>query len=306
MKADKIMRHYEFLQRFSNLRSSQLYVIFGSEGYIKDQILHTILEHYGKQNLQEFDLVTLYGDNTTALEICEQLEMMPFISDKRIIVVKNFDMLKSVDNPGLEAYLHTPSPTSLLVLTCEKFDARTRLNKIMTENGIIIECRQPFGTKDLLQWLRAEIRQRKLKMKSEAVETLANLIDSHFLTAASELEKLILFKKNEGVITEDDVYAVVGKTKANSIFELQDALGIRDRNKAFQILENLIENYEPAAFIMIMLNKFFTRLWSVNALRKKKVSDQDIINHHLTDLFKKYRGNYLRYADAYNDYSLCQ
>ncbi|MCD4795963.1 MAG: DNA polymerase III subunit delta, partial [Candidatus Cloacimonetes bacterium] len=256
---------------------------------------------------EDFDLITLYGDNCSGINALEQLEMMPFMAKYRQVILKNFDKMKSDDKNLIAEYLENPVPTSILVLTAEKLDGRITANKKISRKALNITCQQPYNQEDIIRWLRNELRQKDINMNNEAINLFANSIETDYMIASNELEKLIILTKNARDITLDDVIESVGKSRANTIFELQNNLGRKDLKKSLSVLENMFANEDPpkiAVFIVTMITRFFFQIWKIIALRKKNISDSEITGRHLNDIYYKYRNNYLSYANNYTDKKL--
>lgn len=300
MHKSKNFQHYEFLREIKNHKISPNYFIFGMENYLKDKVISAITEKLTTKEVNDFDLVKLYGDNVSAVSVLEQLEMMPFMSKYRLIFLKNFGQMKTSDKDIIAEYTKNPMPTSILVLTSDKSDKRLSAYKIISENAISIECKQPYGSKDIIRWLNQELRKQHIFMDSEAVNLFANYIEPDYLIASNELEKMIIFTQNKGKITYDDVVECVGKSKTNSIFDLQNALGDRNLKKSLKVLENMISSNESPILIVSMLTNFFTQIWKIHALRKNNINDSEISSRYLPEIFFKYRENHLRYAKKYN------
>nr|HPR18896.1 DNA polymerase III subunit delta [Candidatus Cloacimonadota bacterium] len=234
-----------------------------------------------------------------AAQALEQLEMSPFLADIKLVIIKSFDAMNAANKKLIADYVINPSPTSILVLIAEKSDGRLSANKSIEENSVYITCRPPYSSDDIVRWLRTELRQRNIQMDNNSIMTFATSIEPDYLIAGNELEKLIIYAKNSRRISSHDVDEVIGRSKANNIFELQNAIGKRDLKNAVKILENMTLNNEPAVYIITMLTRFFIQIWKVCALRKRSISDSEISSRYLNEVFFKYRNDYLYYANQY-------
>jgi DNA polymerase-3 subunit delta len=299
MQRRKSFPHYEFLKELSNLKPAPLFLILGQEFYLKDKVHKALIEKFTTPGSEDFDLVTFYGDNCETENVIEQLEMMPFMSKHRIIILKNFDELKVSGKNLIAEYVSNPVNSSILILTAEKPDERSKSAKVINEQAISIICRPPYNAEDIARWLRNELREQNYEMNNDSINLFANSIETDYLIAANELEKLIIYTKNTGKITIEDVKESVGKSKTDSVFDLQNALGNRNLKQALQVLENMLANNESAVFIITMLTRFFSQLWKIKALQKKNISDSEITNRYLPEVYSKFRSGYLKYAKNY-------
>ena len=257
MQRRKIFPHYEFLKELTNIKSAPVFLIIGQEFYLKDKVQKALIEKFTTPGSEDFDMVTFYGDDCETENVIEQLEMMPFMSKNRIIILKNFDKLQVKDKNLLAEYVSNPVNSSILILTAEKLDERSKSAKVINEQAISIICRAPYNAEDIARWLRNELREQNYEMGNDSINLFANSIETDYLIAANELEKLIIYTKNTGKITIEDVRESVGKSKTDNVFDLQNALGNRNLKKALQVLENMLANNESAVFIITMLSGFF-------------------------------------------------
>jgi len=296
MQPGKIYPHYEFQKNNSNLKYAPAYFLFGSEVYLKDKVMEQILNKFKVDNSEDFDIVKFYGEDTSAADIIEHLEMNPFLAEYKIVILKNFQNLKKTCKDTIGEYLTNPVQTSILILESDRNDKRTTAYKLINKFAICVECRPPYGARDILLWLRGETSRRNIYMNSETANLFASYIQPDYLIASNELEKLITAAKNKKEITIDDVAMCVGRSKTNTIFELQNCLGKKDLKKALLVLENLIENNESSIFIVTMLTSFFTNIWKILILRKNKINESEIKSRYLKDIFPKFRNDYLGFA----------
>jgi len=292
--------HFEFLRKFPDQKPQSVYYIFGPENYLKDIVLKEISNRFKTPGSEDFDFIILYADACTAINALEQLEMMPFMAEYRLIILKNFDTMKASDKMLIAEYVQNPVPTTILVLTAEKIDERIKANKMISEKAVKIICRSPYNSFDVLKWLNVETREKKIIMDNDSKELFTRSIELDYQLAANELEKLIIYTKGKGNITIEDVKETVGKSRTNKVFDLQNEIGKRNLKKSLTILENMISNNESAVFVIIMLSTFFRTLWRVKALQKKNLSDSEIGNRYLHEVFYKYRKDYIVFAKNYS------
>ncbi|MBN1326493.1 MAG: DNA polymerase III subunit delta [Candidatus Cloacimonetes bacterium] len=296
MSAKKVYRHHEFLSQLNSLKSQPLFYIFGGDQYLKDTAQSSLIEMLKTPEMDVFDFIILYGDTCSSSEILEQLEMPPMIASRRLIILRNLEMMKPLDRNKLQRYLESPEKSSTFIVVSDKMDGRQKLIKTLMSEAVCVECKEPYGSSDIARWLNFELRKLQIDMDREAVEIFANTVETDYLIAANELEKLIIFTRLAKHISVDDVLAAVGKSKTNSIFELQNSLGVKDLPRSILVLENLIANDEPGVYIITMLTRFFNLLWRVSVLKEKGVSPDQIKREHLTEVYPSFRQDYLNFS----------
>ncbi len=300
MKKSSATFHFDFLRNFPNQKVQPVYYIFGPENFFKDKILNAIIKRFKSPGSEEFDLSILHADTDSAVNALEHLEMMPFLAKFRLVILKNFDTMKASDKNLIAEYVQNPVPTSILVLIAEKIDERIKANKIISEKAEKIICRSPYSSTDIIKWLNIEADKRRIILDSDSKELFARSIELNYQVASNELEKLIIYSKGKRHIEIEDVKATVGKSRTNKIYDLQNEIGKRNVKKALTILENMISNNESAVFVIIMLSTFFQTFWKIKALQKNDISNSEIENRYLPEIFFSFRKNHITYAKKYS------
>ena len=90
------------------------------------------------------------------------------------------------------------------------------------------------------KWIIERQKKYNLNISNEGINKLIELLGSNYRYIDNELQKLSNYKP-EGNIIIDDIEIMVSGIKEDSIFELIDAIMVKDNLKASKILENLIE-----------------------------------------------------------------
>jgi DNA polymerase III delta subunit len=80
-------------------------------------------------------------------------------------------------------------------------------------------------------------------------------------------------EKNKKEITIEAIQQVSSSLKQNTIFDLQNAIGVRDKSKAVKIAYNLLDNGAEPVFIVSMLTRYFTALVKISELKAKKIPE---------------------------------
>ncbi len=118
---------------------------------------------------------------------------------------------------------------------------------------------------ELAAWLEARARERSLKLGPGAARELATRVGGFVRegdversqqgrTAVMELEKLALRHAPGEPITVDDVQALVAEAVPGSMWAFVDAVAMRQRARALEFLERLIED-RPAPVLLAVLHR---------------------------------------------------
>ena len=295
----KTLQSYEFLSKFDKLKESNIYLIFGVDQYSIDKIIALLIEKYVRDDARSFDFATFYGDDTKAENILQQMDMLPFITAKRVVIVKNFDQLGAAELKKTADYFENPAPDTIAILTAEKIDKRQKVFKNITANGIVVECKQPYSTANISGWLKNELRLRNVRMDASAVNAFTNSIELNYQVAANELEKIILLSGNDKVIKRETVIQSMSGTRNNTVYDLQKTLGMRNLKESLKIADNLDNNDESFVFLISVITNLFMTLWKMKALKKRNISNDEISKRYMEEIFPFFRKDYFNYVNKY-------
>ncbi|PID29941.1 MAG: DNA polymerase III subunit delta [Candidatus Cloacimonadota bacterium] len=279
-------------------------VVSGEDAYYRDLTLDSALKRLIAPENREFDYFLCYGEDVRAEEVLVQLEMIPFMNDVRVTVLKNFDSLRTEDKNSLAKYAENPSLSSKLILTANKLDQRLNSIKSILKNAVHITCKSAYNVGDIVKWLKQRLVAEKITMEPKAVDFFSNMTDLDYLEAENTFQKILIHAGDSQMIHLEDVKECLGHFKAGTIFELQNAIGNRAKKKAVLTLESMLENGENAIMIITMLTGFFTVLWKINALRRGHIGFKEIKESHLKNVFWKYRDDYIKFSSNYKLKSL--
>ena len=178
---------------------------------------------------------------------------------------------------GLAEYIsRLPETTTLIVLVDEELTASNPLLKAAQEYGQVIQCTLPKGAA-LESWIRKRAQSRGVKITSEAVSLLANLIGNQLRLLANELDKLATYVGESAVIDVDDVRKLSAQVQEARIFDLTDALAQRNRKQALDLLHDLLADGEPPLKLISTITSQVRSLMLVKELADDGLRVQQIV-----------------------------
>ncbi len=143
-----------------------------------------------------------------------------------------------------------------LILVTDHVDRRKSLYKVINDIGVVIDFSVPRTRRDpaeietdekriLFEQADRLLKSAKKTIHKEAFELLVNKTGFQVGVFLSELEKVVVSLKDKPRIDPADVEEIVGRTKEDSVFDLQRAVGRRDLKTALFYLQELLAQKEP-------------------------------------------------------------
>jgi len=152
-----------------------------------------------------------------------------------------------------------------LIITTDLVDKRRALYKAIRQNGMIIDCSVPKGSRRADRMAQeAVLRERKKAilnrfgktMDQSAYQAMCAMTGFDLRIFSHNLEKLVSYVGEGSTITVDDVRSVLKRTKKDPIYELTNAISDRNiQTSIFMINSLLAENLHPLQILAALTNQ---------------------------------------------------
>lgn len=206
-----------------------IHVVYGDESFRKTKTIEEILNRLFPPEVDRAMALTLFegGESEehggpSAAGVFDDLRTLPFLSERRVVVVRDADKFITAHRESLEAYAGAPAATGILILECKSFPKTTKLYKAAVKSGAVLhECKK-LNARGVSDFVVAEATAHGKRIDRPAVGNLIALIGQDEGLLSSEMEKLALFVGDRPTITLADVRALVGQTREEKIFAVMD------------------------------------------------------------------------------------
>lgn len=210
---------------------SNFYLFEGEDYYLYDRGFGMIKKAISF-SMPDFNLAIFDDDNYSMKAVLDSCDIMPLGDERRIVLMKNVTKVTENDKKALEAYLKNPSKTTILVI----FDYPNKLSSLK-EYGFV-DCKR-FDSKTATGVIVNELAKRNKQISGEAVATLLDYCNGYLSRAINELDKLVYFNIDDPLVTKKIVDTLVTKDAEYVVFELTEALGQRNGDKALKLLNEM-------------------------------------------------------------------
>jgi DNA polymerase-3 subunit delta len=278
-----------------------VYYFFGEDYYLLQHALDSINKAISPFITSDFDKENFYGDKKPLGDVLDFASAFPFGSEKKLIIFKQFEKVK--DKMPLVDYAASPSDFTVLVLIHN--GSITNLNsepyKSLGKYNFIFEAKELKG-KNLLKWLVSHVEKIDKTISQENAQLLIDISGQSRSMLENQIEKIITFMSEEKEISLNHIQSLSTRLKQFSIFDLQTAIGKKDKNNAINIAFNLLENSAEPVFIVAMLTRYFTGVSRVGELTKEKIPPQQAAR--IVGTHPYYYKDYHQARDLYSDTDL--
>ncbi len=271
------MEALTFLERLAKAKPQPLYVLHGDEVFLKRQV-HLALRRLVLGPEEGFGVSSHPGDKATWAGVIDDLQTLPFLAPRRLVVVEEADTFVSRERARLEKFVKAlPEPgevKGVLVLDVQTWAATTNLAKL-TPDGMTIVCKTPEAHL-LPPWCvnRCSTRHGK-QLSAGAAKLLVDLIGPEMGLLDMELEKLAVYVGSAPRIDGRDVDQLVGRSRMEQVWEIFTIIGAGKAGEALTFLDRLLEQGDQPLNILGAFGKRLRQLANVARLNAQGVPLQD-------------------------------
>lgn len=247
---------------------ANVYLLYGEETYLvrqyRDKLKNALLPEGDTMNYSYFE-----GKDTSAEEIIDLAETMPFFSDRRLLLLENTGFFKN-SNDKMAEYIKTVPEATVMVFAEKEVDRRNRLYKAVKASGKALEAIPP-GEDVLIRWIGQRLKKENITMKRQALQLFLSKTDANMELIDKELEKLICYTSGRSSIEEEDVEEICASQVTNQIFQMIEALSMQKQKQALDLYYDLLALKEAPMRILFLIARQFRILWQIREMQKKHV-----------------------------------
>lgn len=248
-----------------------VYYVYGDEELLVENAIKRLQGLLSSEVDADFNMELLNAPEVGVERIIDSAETMPLMSDRRLVVVRDINLLSRKQQETLVSYLDRPNPATALVLVAhvkpagqtqdagaiKKVEA-TPLFKKVKETGETL--RFSIGRsreQKVAEWVTEQFSRRGKRIETVARELLLQKAGSDLRDLESAVERICLFAADDEVIGPGVVAEIVVPTAEQGVFELVDAVADRRRDISLYHLNMLLRQGESAQRIFSLLLRQF-------------------------------------------------
>ena len=250
----------------------QVYLLFGEEAYLRRQYrdrLRDALAGGDTMNCHYFE-----GKGINAGELIDLAETLPFLAQRRVLVIENSGLFKK-GGEALAEYISDLSETAYFVFVETEVDKRSKLYKAVKAAGRVTEF-SPQDTGKLRRWIAGLAAREKKGITDEDIRYFLEKTGTDMQNIRMELEKLFCYTQGRERITAGDIDAVCIRRVSNQIFDMVNAIAEKKQKRALELYYDLLALKEPPMRILFLIARQFNLLMQVKECKKKGYDNRSI------------------------------
>ncbi len=252
-----------------------LILLYGEENYLLNQVHQRIRFAIFGTTKDDFNDHQFHAKGVQVEEILDAASTYPVFAPRKLVTVKDFQLLAAADQDKFSAYLEKPLEQTCLLLIADKIDSRRKFFQLFKKKGVVLKF-EPLTDRELPDFVRRTVQQRGIKISRDGVDLFCSLVSNNLHEIEGELDKLVLYLGPRQEIGVDDVEAIVSRGRSESVFALGEAIAKGDLARALTLVRRFGAASEPPLLVLNLITGHYRLLWKIRALDNQRCAAADI------------------------------
>jgi DNA polymerase-3 subunit delta len=269
-----------------------LYILAGPDDFSRIEALSEIKRGLGDADMLSSNTNLFEGKKVTPAELAAVSQAMPFLSEKRLIIIEG--LLERFSSDASKSKLKKTTRTSGKQNDIESF---TGILTNLPESTVAVLVDGEIGKNNplfdaistkakvnsfpllkgekLVQWVKKRVAQEGGKISPAALKLLEKQVGGDLWVMSGEIAKLATYALGRQ-IEEEDVKKLVGYTQQASIFNMVDAvLGFKAGVGQQMLQQLMLEGMAPPQ-ILFMISRQVRLMIQVKAMLKERKAQSEM------------------------------
>lgn len=263
-----------------------IFYLYGTDTYRSREQLGRLKTKF-LADVQGADNTILYfdGKDVTFDALRSELVSGTLFSSKKMLVIENFlKSGKKEEKKLVHNFLEEKDKEleDAIIFLEDKEDgkkkAATKFEKFLAKQKYAYEFNQ-LSVGQLKGWAMKKFEESNVKIETDALDLLVNIVGTDLWTLSSEVDKLVNYAegKKVAIVIREMVSLFVRAKTDDNIFQLIDAISLQNTKKALELLNGQIESGVNEIYIHTMITRQFRILLQVKTLSERgPVTKQDV------------------------------
>ena len=292
-----------FRKNLSAKKLAPIYFLAGEEPFLLEDSLKRIEKVV---NTDDLNREVFQATECSGADILNSVETLPFLTDKRIVVLKMANKLKNDDFKIITKIIENPVDTTCFVIIFpEKIKNSTSKRKDLialcekSDSCYCVDCKKLYE-KDVKNFIQEEFNSRGKNIEPDVVQQIINDTGLDLQNVSNEIEKISLYLgKDKQTVTVEDFVKISGFTKEINIFMLTNAIEKKNLKYSLFIVEQMLKTGESAIGLLSTISGAIRKMATAKSLMEEKnYTSQDALNYvRVYSYFQyKYAANLAKYS----------
>lgn len=242
-----------------------IYVFLGNEINIIKKKIDSLIDELKIDNIIKYDY-----DSVSIDDILNEVNYVDLFNEKKLLIVSNFTFkkMKDKEEKALSNYINHMND-NVIILKCidEKLDNKKELIKLVNDKCKVIELKK-MDYKTLHEYVTKIFSDNNKRITYNQIKNILSLCENDTDSVLNEVNKLLLYKMDSDIITDDDIENVISKNSEKEMFKLNDAVMAHNIPNMLESTKTLVSSGVDEVVIIDYLSKQFRTLYQIKVMSK--------------------------------------
>ncbi len=248
-----------------------VYFFWGDEKYLLKKSFKKLFSKISPKSFEQFNY-NEFTDDSTVDEIADAALSLPFMADRKCVVVKDFNVesKNQSENAKLIELLEDLSESSVLIFVLNTLEVNMTKSakwkeffKLVNKKGVSVKFDEQESS-DLTKFITNYCEKHDSFISKYHAGKILEYTGNDMTNLVNELEKLVSYAKNREIST-DDIENLVTKNPDTTVFILIKAILNAETQKAYNLLNLLFTMKEEPVPILSRISDTYIDLYRVRA-----------------------------------------
>ncbi len=236
-----------------NKQIENAYLLQGDDLFLFDKAF-AMIKKACNLTMEDFNFVSFDDDNFSVEKFLDSTQVLPLVDNYRLILIKNVTKILTADLKKIVPYLQNPVDSTIVVI----YDFENKFS-LLKDYCQFVDCKR-FDQNMALAVIVKELAKYGKQISQDAGLTLLDCCNGYLTKAMKEIDKLVYYDLSNNMITKNIVEDCVVKENDFVVFELTEALGKKNVDKAI-FLANYLGKEQG---ILSLVSNHFRRMFFVS------------------------------------------
>lgn len=249
-------------------RLGSFYILSGQEDYLRRYYLAEMKKQLLDELTESFNFHRLNNETFSLEALADALQALPMMAERTMVLLEDVNLFDCGDTDTLTALLSDLSPECCLVVHLEEFKPDKRKKKlweVIEKNAVLADFAYQSES-DLKPWIARHFRSAGKQLAPELCSYLLQQCGLSMTRLHGEILKICAYSGADTIVRAD-IDAVVEPTLEAVVFQITDALGQRDFDRALERLHVLLKLQTEPIPIVAAIGAQARRLYAAKLLQ---------------------------------------
>ncbi|MFQ5452657.1 MAG: DNA polymerase III subunit delta [Candidatus Zixiibacteriota bacterium] len=270
------------------------YYFYGSEDYRISEAVKFVAHQFLPDRQLSVNYRKIDAARTKTSDLITQLSTLPMLGEKQVFAITGFQSYKPTEIKKILSLVSPQDPNRIIIFTSPSSKTPKKSSafiKTISQSAELVAFNR-LTFKEAARQITTKLEKDKIKITSDALKLLTELLSGNRGALEAELTKLINYKNSGDTIEIEDIRLISSGFEVFNMFELADFVVAGQSTKVLQMIRSLISEGKSAAFLTTLLQQHFTSLYLVKN-GKKPLGRRDFLIYKFRPQADKYSNHRL-------------